>query len=714
MKISCERAVDEMKGKGVSRDYSRRRILSGKRTTRSGKGQRSLDNIVVIDVDSDDEFDDVIIIDVPESLQQELRGSSVVREGSFPCIISIDDDDHECDTVEDHENNPQGDGNLDSDGTSSHSSPASDCIGKSVYRDADGFRVAEENRPVFKLRKCNRTYPEKAPSRNCCGLDSDSGSDLSGDSTSDCEVMQGSFGEVREQWEKASLKRKSRFCKGLDEQASPCSSHSDAHPNVEVENKSKQNPDPSACSSSKNVNFEKVNSCASTSARNGVLGGCSSSAKMGNPFANYNQQGETFSRSWESRTDENIYFHWKRDDLYGGERFMDDSTISFNKFRTLNGLGTRFPPGPSSWSNQEKDGKQYHHGGTCFQDMEKSTATEHSFPNDQSGPIMRSDDGKASVLNEDASLPDGHFLVEKHNVINSQADSKEEYKEFTPVPSSCKILSNEAQCREKFVSYAGLSEDKVVENVIAPSCTAQEVSDEKSCHQKIDERSSREKSSQCHSTPGRPGISNSAEGKEACTDFASSSQLHYEGELLCALPGACFPSAVRDIINDREKLKETEEYKQATEQEWAARQRQLKIQSEEAQRLRKRRKAETLRILDMERRQKQRVEEMREAQKKDEENLNIKERFRVEARKELYRLEVTCIDMASLLRALGIHVDGGFKPLPSQVHAAYKRALLKFHPDRASKTDIRRQVEAEEKFKLISRMKEKFLSTSCY
>nr|TKR85030.1 hypothetical protein D5086_0000253830 [Populus alba] len=125
-------------------------------------------------------------------------------------------------------------------------------------------------------------------------------------------------------------------------------------------------------------------------------------------------------------------------------------------------------------------------------------------------------------------------------------------------------------------------------------------------------------------------------------------------------------------------------------------------------------KAETLRILDMERRQKQRVEEMREAQKKDEENLNIKERFRVEVRKELYRLEVTCINMASLLRGLGIHVEGGFQPLPNQVHAAYKRALLKFHPDRASKTDIRRQVEAEEKFKLISRMKEKFLSTSCY
>lgn len=46
-----------------------------------------------------------------------------------------------------------------------------------------------------------------------------------------------------------------------------------------------------------------------------------------------------------------------------------------------------------------------------------------------------------------------------------------------------------------------------------------------------------------------------------------------------------------------------------------------------------------------------------------------------------------------------------------QVHAAYKRALLKFHPDRASRSDIRQQVEAEEKFKLISRMKERLLLT---
>lgn len=47
-----------------------------------------------------------------------------------------------------------------------------------------------------------------------------------------------------------------------------------------------------------------------------------------------------------------------------------------------------------------------------------------------------------------------------------------------------------------------------------------------------------------------------------------------------------------------------------------------------------------------------------------------------------------------------------------QVRVAFKKALLRFHPDRASQSDMRQQVEAEEKFKLISRMKEKFSFTS--
>lgn len=113
--------------------------------------------------------------------------------------------------------------------------------------------------------------------------------------------------------------------------------------------------------------------------------------------------------------------------------------------------------------------------------------------------------------------------------------------------------------------------------------------------------------------------------------------------------------------------------------------------------MKKRKKAETLRILDMEKRQKQRVEEMRENQKKvnlfssvcfslhadiifvillfktfnlllqNEETLSLKEALRSEVRKDLESMEKKHIDMASILRGLGIPVGGGLFPMPNQV-----------------------------------------------
>ncbi|ERN17784.1 hypothetical protein AMTR_s00047p00145320 [Amborella trichopoda] len=162
-----------------------------------------------------------------------------------------------------------------------------------------------------------------------------------------------------------------------------------------------------------------------------------------------------------------------------------------------------------------------------------------------------------------------------------------------------------------------------------------------------------------------------------------------------------------DLVGDREKLKDTAAFKLAIEEEWANRQREIQIQAEEAQRLRKRKKLESLRLLEMEKRQKQRIEEMRETQKKDEETINLKEQLRVEVRRELDKLEFQYRDMASLLRGLGIMVGGGLRPMLHEVQAAYKQALLRFHPDRASKRNPRQMVEAEETFKLISRLKDK-------
>ena len=45
----------------------------------------------------------------------------------------------------------------------------------------------------------------------------------------------------------------------------------------------------------------------------------------------------------------------------------------------------------------------------------------------------------------------------------------------------------------------------------------------------------------------------------------------------------------------------------------------------------------------------------------------MKEQYRLEVRKELDKLEMTCSDMASLLCGLGIHVGGGFYPSANEV-----------------------------------------------
>ncbi|GAU41018.1 hypothetical protein TSUD_178580 [Trifolium subterraneum] len=108
--------------------------------------------------------------------------------------------------------------------------------------------------------------------------------------------------------------------------------------------------------------------------------------------------------------------------------------------------------------------------------------------------------------------------------------------------------------------------------------------------------------------------------------------------------------------------------------------------------------------------------------------MNTKEKLREEILKKLGQLERQCPDMTSLLRGLGIKVGESLRPSPNEasyvylllcickkgreVQAAYKCARIKFHPDRASKTDISKQVEAEEKFKFISQMKDKLCSTS--
>ncbi|MCO5610889.1 hypothetical protein L7F22_065131 [Adiantum nelumboides] len=181
----------------------------------------------------------------------------------------------------------------------------------------------------------------------------------------------------------------------------------------------------------------------------------------------------------------------------------------------------------------------------------------------------------------------------------------------------------------------------------------------------------------------------------------------------CLKPSECVEAngtlaAAEKIVTDRETLKRTEEYLHADQEEWARRRLELQKQAEKVQRERKKRKLEVERRMEMEARQKRRLDEIRQSQLKEEQASGLKEQVRDRVQLELEHIATTCRDMATLLRRLGVPVDGGAFASDQQVTAAYKKALLRFHPDRAAalaKSDPASQVEAEEKFKLVSRMK---------
>ncbi|KAH7569955.1 hypothetical protein JRO89_XS05G0023900 [Xanthoceras sorbifolium] len=660
-----------MRGERILRNCSQPRTWSRKRTLKGCEMKGGFDNVVVIDVDSD-RFDNVIFIDVPD-FDQNLRSSSVSRKGKkieFRGIISIDDDE-----------------------TNNVDPTAPDYVRKSEDLDDDECRVVREENSAFNLSKCKQAFSGKNSRGNGYGLYSESESGASDSDCSDCEVMEGSFGKLHEEWKKASLKRKSNISKGksgLEDQASTSFMNVDSQTDIgiKVGKRTEQYSETAFCSNSSSVNYEKQKFSAFFPTEDEYSGTASQNPGKESAFGEFDQKFEqdNFSRLPTGITESRESFR-KKDDLhFSRETFTED---------------------PSSSSFWWQSYKHVNDGGGTVRNENQSTHVnnERVVPNDKDEEVYQ-------------ATPSCSTSPRKSH------HQRTEFEKEKPSFGEPVVVSNSQPSYEAGCEYgAGPSEYKVgavFEELFLCKTPSSGVSEP--CNEKADQQDTNKPNSegasmskyQCAETQGKQGSSCLAEVQEQVICSTPNYPRQEGKDPLHALNVSVTHSVHGDIINEREKLKETDEYKRAMEEEWASRQQQLKVQAEEVQRLRKKKRAESMRLLDMERRQKQRLEEIRETQKKDEENMNLKEQFRVEVRKELHKLETTCIDMASLLRGLGIHVGSSFNPLSQEVHAAYKRALLRFHPDRASKTDIRQQVEAEEKFKLISRMKEKFLLTSCH
>jgi len=59
------------------------------------------------------------------------------------------------------------------------------------------------------------------------------------------------------------------------------------------------------------------------------------------------------------------------------------------------------------------------------------------------------------------------------------------------------------------------------------------------------------------------------------------------------------------------------------------------------------------------------------------------------------------VSLSGVLRRLGVPVPGGNTPSRRQVTAAYRKALLQYHPDRVSGKPLGLRLVAEESFKAI-------------
>ncbi|XVF43279.1 hypothetical protein PTKIN_Ptkin02bG0027600 [Pterospermum kingtungense] len=634
-----------MIGKGVMRGVSLPKSCSWKKRLKSCNMKGKFGNFVLIDDDGDG-CGSVIIIDGPESVGDDLEGSSGSKEREqFPSsgVISIDDDDDETDNMDDDEIYVEC-GELDSDASSSKSCPAPDFTRKSEGLDDDECQFVREKKSAFKQSKCKKTYAGKTPCGKRFGLSPESEDGSFESDSSDSEIVVGSVGKLREQWEKAFQRKKYNFRSGqsgLEDQTSASGSRSGSPPGADEENRTQQHAETPTSFGTSDSNIQKQDSSAFKANSNNYSRGSCLNRGTESPFVQPEKQAndESFSKSKYGRTAEEQFFHVHSDAVFEGETFMGNPPLD---------VDLEFSQASSNCGPYPSDSQ---HGRMGSNGKEKVQSKEPLMPIPKLSEVKQ--------VNDDVSPSD----VDVGTVFNKSTSVK-------PL-AGIAVVSGKSYCdREKVVSGSNSHCD---ETQIKQSCTEVE----------------------------QPSINSVA----TCKRFDERNTLLVQGVDATA---AC----EADMVIDREKLKETNEYKRVMEEEWASRKRELQIQAEEAQRLRKRKKAESLRLLDMKRRQEQRLEEMREIQKKDEENMNLKEQLRSEVRKELIELEKSCINMASLLRSLGIPVGGGFCPLSNEVNAAYKRALLRFHPDRASKTDIRQQVEAEEKFKLITRMKEKFFLTS--
>ncbi|KAK9909160.1 hypothetical protein WJX75_007972 [Coccomyxa subellipsoidea] len=135
-------------------------------------------------------------------------------------------------------------------------------------------------------------------------------------------------------------------------------------------------------------------------------------------------------------------------------------------------------------------------------------------------------------------------------------------------------------------------------------------------------------------------------------------------------------------------------------EEWELRRVEIERQAEQARREKKRRRAESELAL----RSQARLEDHRRLLAAQECEADERERLRMEVRAALELRVRFARSAESRLRALHIPMEYDTVTNLPNISKAVRRALLFYHPDRYQNEGLRAQVEAEEMFKLVSRV----------
>ena len=123
--------------------------------------------------------------------------------------------------------------------------------------------------------------------------------------------------------------------------------------------------------------------------------------------------------------------------------------------------------------------------------------------------------------------------------------------------------------------------------------------------------------------------------------------------------------------------------------------------AEEEELERRRREQKNQASIDLIRAAEKRVEKFRAEQVKSSEEAQSAEELRHEFRAK-WTGKVREMNLAETLECFGVDVEGGAHANAKQLRRAYRKALLKFHPDRQRAGELHARIAAEETFKIIA------------